>query len=132
MSDGISDANAEAQLERDIWMAACDLKDAVVNLGNAAVRARRGHRGWGISLAGILTIANDRLQDVELELCNRGDVNRTFHDYGPRAYDRRESWREKELAREVEQLKRRIAELEKGSPDYRITGEGSSPHATTD
>lgn len=115
MSDGMSDSRAEERLDRDVWAAAFDVAENGVVLARAIMRARMGHRGWGTARWSVIQIVNEALGRTGFELVDR-KPDKSFENY-PDAYERKETWREKELKRKLEDMEAEMAKLRRELED---------------
>jgi hypothetical protein len=102
MSDGISDAKAEDKLERDVWVAAFDVVDAIKFLRAAISRARMGHRGWTIARGWIVYSTCKALKEIGFELIDR-EPEKSFEWYED-AYAPIKTSRHLHLERRFEEL----------------------------
>lgn len=106
----MSDARASEGLYNGFWTAAFDLKEAAVTYAKAVMRARVGHRGWGIARWSIVNETNDVLTGTGFKIVDT-DPDKSF-EYYPDAYKPSPSWRERELQRENEELREKLRRLE--------------------
>ncbi len=111
MSDGMSDARASEGLYNGFWTAAFDLKQAAIVYARAVMRARIGHRGWGIARWSIVNEVNDVLIETGFKLVDT-NPDKSFESYAD-AYKPPKSWRELELERENNELREKLQRLER-------------------